>query len=177
MDYLDYTELRHHGIEGMKWGIRRYQNEDGSLTAAGRERYGVNAKGKMSKAGKRQYKNDKFIDKEISFQRQQISSYRTQAQNTRQTIDDMKRTGKQKLIDAGYDDQTADEALKETVKRHSQIAASYDFIADKLVDYNTKISDLDTSSMNRAEIEMYCRGLGDKTQTEINAYLEELNKT
>lgn len=29
----------HHGILGMKWGIRRYQNRDGSLTAAGRKRY------------------------------------------------------------------------------------------------------------------------------------------
>ena len=31
-------ELRHHGILGMKWGVRRYQNEDGSYTAAGEKR-------------------------------------------------------------------------------------------------------------------------------------------
>ena len=33
--------LIHHGIKGMKWGIRRYQNPDGTLTAEGRKKYGV----------------------------------------------------------------------------------------------------------------------------------------
>lgn len=35
------AELRHFGIKGQKHGFRRFQNEDGSLTAAGRDRYGV----------------------------------------------------------------------------------------------------------------------------------------
>jgi len=39
---LLYTDsLAHHGILGQKWGIRRYQNSDGSLTAAGKIRYGI----------------------------------------------------------------------------------------------------------------------------------------
>ena len=33
--------LQHHGILGQKWGVRRYQNEDGSLTNAGKKRYDV----------------------------------------------------------------------------------------------------------------------------------------
>ena len=32
-------EIYHHGIKGQKWGVRRYQNEDGSLTPAGEKRY------------------------------------------------------------------------------------------------------------------------------------------
>ena len=36
---LDSDEIQHHGILGQKWGVRRYQNPDGSLTAEGRERY------------------------------------------------------------------------------------------------------------------------------------------
>lgn len=32
-------ELYHHGVKGMKWGVRRYQNKDGSLTEAGKKRY------------------------------------------------------------------------------------------------------------------------------------------
>ena len=37
--FISQNELYHHGIKGMKWGVRRFQNEDGSLTSAGKKRY------------------------------------------------------------------------------------------------------------------------------------------
>ena len=36
---MNETTLQHWGIKGMKWGVRRYQNKDGSLTPAGKARY------------------------------------------------------------------------------------------------------------------------------------------
>ena len=51
IQYMDDV-IEHHGIKGQKWGVRRFQNEDGSLTAAGRARYLTNfAKGKVGIEG------------------------------------------------------------------------------------------------------------------------------
>ena len=56
----DSDALYHHGIKGQKWGVRRFQNKDGSLTPAGRKRYDDDG---LSNTSRKEARLTKYADR------------------------------------------------------------------------------------------------------------------
>ena len=94
-------ELYHWGIKGMKWGVRRFQNTDGSLTPAGRRRYGGDGNAgdeeeKIDYAPKRTSTKDAraYTDEELRAQINRMKmedEYRTLIGKTDIRVDDPNR--------------------------------------------------------------------------------------
>lgn len=94
------NELYHHGIKGMHWGIRRFQNPDGTLTAAGKRREQANSDRAARKEATRQRdwnaKNaSQLSDKELT---DQILRLQREKQ-LKQLTDDVVRPGRKKTKD------------------------------------------------------------------------------
>ena len=63
------NELYHHGIKGQKWGVRRYQNYDGSYTDKGRKRYNIGKSNKQkAKIEKIKEKINRFLEKQNQYE-------------------------------------------------------------------------------------------------------------
>ena len=100
--YPDY--LSHHGIRGQKWGIRRYQNYDGSYTQKGLERYNRSkAKYEKDKEKYKTLKNNKASDTEITNARINMNRSKSQMnKDYKHLSSDMKADKGKKLYSEGY---------------------------------------------------------------------------
>ena len=102
------NELMHWGIKGMKWGVRRYQNKDGSLTPAGKKRYDkemAKLKGE-EKIAKNKLRTQAKLNK-LDEKRKEIEALKSGKPITKST----KRSSKPSVKDM------SDEELRQTVNR------------------------------------------------------------
>ena len=122
MDNANYSdELMHSGIKGMRWGIRRYQNPDGSLTPAGRKRY-QNPDGTLTKKGEKFYAKESArlkaeTAKVKEAEKVAAAAKRTQAKFTRLADKQKKLDERKKALDETQKETTTDELKNKNNKQ------------------------------------------------------------
>lgn len=104
--WVNEDELEHHGIKGQKWGVRRFQNEDGSLTALGKKHAGVynkQAKGNTHqnfenkiKSGINKIENKMYLKADAESRRDEKAVYHPQSDKQKATFDSRYPTAKDK---------------------------------------------------------------------------------
>lgn len=110
-------ELYHFGILGMKWGIRRYQNKDGTLTEAGKRRYSkyFDEEGHMNFEGRAMasaYANKAKRNKDTKimydqYQKQQRDAHEKSLKRYKEKLDKIKKEDPEnykKIVPEGHDD-------------------------------------------------------------------------
>ena len=105
--------LVHHGIKGQRWGTRRYQNEDGTLTSAGKERYkSTNAKlgnaKKVAESSMQLTKNAKQLNDSFS----DMKTNRKVKDLSKMSDKDLQDTVKRMNLERQYSDLTSAEVSR-----------------------------------------------------------------
>lgn len=128
---MENSELTHWGIKGMKWGVRRYQNKDGSLTAAGKKRYSDQTNYYKNKHSSERYKNEarQYIDE----------------------LTEMQKIGYKKWADKNYMSDLSDKLQKKEYDNYaSELRRSADsaiFWSKESKILNSKIDSIDPTSI------------------------------
>lgn len=132
--FISTNELYHHGIKGMKWGVRRYQNPDGSLTDKGRKRY-LNDDGSLNKKG------EKYYAKETERLKAERKTLRAQKSATRK----LSKLEEMRKKNAELDEEVNGKKTKEEDKTSSGESAST----------SKSEKGFDMSSMSMADLREY----------------------
>ena len=131
---MENNSLSHWGIKGMKWGQRRYQNKDGSLTPAGKKRYDDSHEDYRRAHDKKSVKQ--MSDRELRERNNRLQMERQYADLTK------KKSNGKKIINAFV-------STAGTITAVAGAYATYKTLADKGID---KIGDWVVSSINLGPI-------------------------
>lgn len=94
--------IYHYGVKGQKWGVRRYQNEDGSLTNAGKKKYAADEEKRIKESRKQDLKNRRNMsDSELEAKIKRLKMEREFKRLTEEDLSPGKKATKEILSSAG----------------------------------------------------------------------------
>lgn len=168
--------IAHHGIKGQKWGQRRFQNSDGSLTTLGRARYGVGAAAKktgqaLGKAGSAAGKAigkaarkavGRETDEELNAE---LAKARKTHERAMKKAEILELSGKRKKL-SNMTDQEVDQYINRLSKERTVRQAEQDLKRMNRSDFSNFMHDLKTKSYEGIA-EGAKRGISDYTSARI----------
>lgn len=149
------NELYHHGIKGQKWGVRRFQNPDGSLTKAGRTRY--SAKSYAAKIHDEAAKNEPAITKDVKTAVSGTSAKMFGLKNRLKTKSSISR----KIETDAYNDKTSLSVSSSKIKdavRYTALSPDKDFTKNYFLIKRTLESKGYSETRCRNYFELYNQG-------------------
>ena len=170
MEFYTTSELSHHGILGQKWGVRRYQNPDGSLTAAGKRRYS------WSNASISQ-KTKRFIEGDLDANKKQDALYK----EYQQKVEKLKKPSKWWKVDPNSPEnrnkKMSEVMTKEALAYRDKASKLEDDYLKKVgkIDRYSERKDLKKSIFNSKEVASDIAE-AKKVQTNIDDLSEQIKK-
>lgn len=164
----NHAYLAHHGIKGQKWGVRRFQNDDGSYTSAGKRRY---SKGKTALVEKRQ----SMIDSANT----EINRFKTWSKEDQETLKNLKKEGSSgktfsSLYDPegkGYDAETFKKMLgydkevsfNQTLKEFEKSSKEWSDQAKKWMQQRDDLMNLNVDKLSKRKLKKRLNSIEKKT--------------